>query len=411
MASQLIKKVTILDLQSPFHEKVVDILIEDGIIKKIAKKIEDSDAAILDGINKFISQGWISLMTDFAEPGYEHRENIQSGLDAAQNGGFAQVVLVPNTNPSISNKSTLKSVLENAKGHKIKLHAMGSISQNIDGKALAEMQEMHEAGALAFTDGWKPLEHAGLMQKALEYVKSFDGLIVELPLLSSLTDGLMNESEYSVKFGLPGIPNIAESLMVNRDIELARYTNSRIHLTGITTAESLQLIKNAKKSGVKVTCSVTPFHLLFTEKKLESYNSLFKVYPPLRSEKDRKALIKALEDGTIDCIAIHHKPHNWDEKEVEFEYAKSGMASLETAWPMLLQAAPHLEMKKWTDLLYNNAAEIFRIKATTIEEGARLPLTLFDTSTEWILTQEKTKSKAYNIPLLNTTLKGKATVI
>ncbi len=411
MASQLIKKVTILDPTSPFHEKVVDVLIENGIVKNIDKKIENTAATVVEGKGKYLSPSWIGFMVDFADPGHEYRENIQSGLDAAQNGGFGQVVLVPNTQPTISNKSTLKAVMDNGKGHKVRLNVMGSISQNIEGKALAEMQDMHEAGAIAFSDGWKPLEHAGLMQKALEYVKTFDGVIVQLPLMPSLSDGLMNESEYSVKFGMPGIPNIAESLMVNRDIELAKYTNSKVHLSGITTAESVQLIKNAKKAGVKVSCSVTPYHLLFTEKDLEHYDSLYKVYPPLRGENDRKALLKALEEGTIDCVAIHHKPHNWDEKEVEFEYAKSGMATLETAWPMLLQAAPKVSALQWSALLSSNIAKIFNINIGTIQVGASANFTLFDFDSTWTLERNQANSKAYNIPLLHKKLQGKAKVI
>lgn len=411
MSSMLIKNVSIADPDSGFNGKVLDIYIEKGIIKKIGKQLKEKALQVIEAKGKYLSPSWISLMADFAEPGYEHRETIDSGLNAAANGGFGQVILVPNTDPGIANKSTVEFVQQRAAGHKVRLNVLGAISQKLEGKNLAEMMEMYHAGAKAFSDGWKPVQNAGLLQKALEYVKAFDGLVVQLPLMASLADGLMNEGENSVKFGMPGIPNIAESLFVHRDIELARYTGSKLHISGITTADSLALVKKAKKEGVQVSCSVTPYHLLFTDAELISYNSLFKVDPPLRTEKDRKALIKALEDGTIDCIAIHHKPQDWDAKVKEFEYATSGMAAMELAWPMLLKAAPNVSAERWADLCSNNIARIFKLDKVTVEEGAVANFTLFDTTTTWTLNKEAAQSMAYNIPLLGTELKGKAVLI
>lgn len=411
MSSMLIKNVSIADTASGFNGKVLDIYIEKGIIKKIGKNLKEKPQQVIEAKGKYLSPGWISLMADFAEPGYEHRETIDSGLNAAANGGFAQVILVPNTDPCIANKSTVEFVQQRAAGHKVRLNVLGAVSQKLEGKNLAEMMEMYYAGAKAFSDGWKPVQNAGLLQKALEYVKAFDGLVVQLPLMASLADGLMNEGENSVKFGMPGIPNIAESLFVHRDIELARYTGSKLHISGITTADSLALIKKAKKDGVQVTCSVTPYHLLFTDAELVSYNSLFKVDPPLRTEKDRKALIKALEDGTIDCIAVHHKPQDWDAKVKEFEYATSGMAAMEVAWPMLLKAAPNVSPERWADLCSNNIARIFKLDTATVAEGAAAHFTLFDTTTSWTLQTEDAKSMAYNIPLSGTQLEGKAVLI
>lgn len=411
MSSMLIKNVSIADPDSGFNGKVLDIYIEKGIIKKIGKNLKEKPEQVIEAKGKYLSPGWISLMCDFAEPGYEHRETIDSGLNAAANGGFSQVILVPNTDPCISNKSTVEFVQQRAAGHKVRLNVLGAVSQKLEGKNLAEMMEMYYAGAKAFSDGWKPVQNAGLLQKALEYVKAFDGLVVQLPLMASLADGLMNEGENSVKFGMPGIPNIAESLLVHRDIELTRYTGSKLHISGITMAESLALIKKAKKEGVQVTCSVTPYHLLFTDAELVSYNSLFKVDPPLRTEKDRKALLKALEDGTIDCIAVHHKPQDWDAKVKEFEYATSGMAAMELAWPMLLEAAPNVSAERWADLCSNNIARIFKLDKAILQEGAAANFTLFDTTTTWALNREAAQSMAYNIPLLGTELKGKAVLI
>ncbi|MNS11868.1 Dihydroorotase [compost metagenome] len=411
MSSVLIKNIQVADATSAHNGKTVDILIEKGQVTQIGKSLKVTAKQTIEGKGRFIAPGWISLMTDFAEPGYEHKETIESGLNAAAQGGFTQVIVVPNTNPALATKSSVSFVQQSAKGHRVQLKVMGAVSQQLEGKNLAEMLEMYHGGAIAFTDGWKPLQHAGLMQKALEYVKAFNGTVVQIPVMAELSDGLMNEGPNSVQLGMPGIPVIAETLLVNRDIELARYTGSKLHLSGVSTAESLNLIKKAKKDGVAVTCSVTPYHLLFTDDSLSTYNSLYKVNPPLRSEKDRKALIKALEDGTIDAIATHHKPQDWDSKVKEFEYTQSGMATLESCWPMLRKAAPHVTAERWAALLSQNIATIFGLETATVAEGSVADFTLFDYDTEWMLTPENKASLAFNTPLLNETLTGKAQIL
>lgn len=411
MSSVLIKNIQVADATSAHNGKKVDIFIEKGIVSQIGKSLSVPAKDIIEGKGRYIAPGWISLMTDFAEPGYEHRETIESGLRAAANGGFTQVIVLPNTQPALATKSVVEFVQQKAKGQPVGIHVLGAVSQNIEGKNLAEMLEMYHAGAIAFSDGWKPIQNAGLMQKALEYVKAFDGTVVQIPVLADLSDGLMNEGPNSVKFGMPGIPVIAETLMVNRDIELAKYTKSKVHLSGISTAESLALIKKAKKEGVQVSCSVSPYHLLYTDDSLSTYDSLYKVNPPLRTEKDRKALIKGLEDGTIDAIATHHKPQDWDAKVKEFEYTQSGMATLESCWPMLVKAAPNLPAERWAALLSQNIANIFGLPSTSVSEGAKADFTLFDYQTEWTLTAANKASLAYNIPLLNETLQGKAHIL
>lgn len=411
MSSILIKNVSIADAGSAHNGKVLDVLIENGSIRQLGVDLSSDTAQVISGKGKYISPGWISLMTDFAEPGYEQKETIQSGLSAAAHGGFAEVVLVPNTNPAIANRSVAEFVQKAALGHRVGLKVMGAISQKLEGKALAEMLEMYHGGAVAFTDGWKPVQNACLLQKALEYVKAFDGVIVQVPVMASLADGLMNEGEISVRLGMPGIPNIAETLMIHRDIELARYTDSHLHISGVSTAEGLAMIKAAKADGLKVSCSVTPYHLLFTDDALSQYDSLYKVNPPLRTEADRQALLAGLADGTIDCIAVHHRPQDWDAKTKEFEYAESGMATMEVVWPMLLKAAPGIDATRWADLLSNNIARIFGWKPKGIEEGTTASFTLYDMNTEWTLTQAEARSLAFNIPLLNASLVGKSVLI
>jgi len=268
--------------------------------------------------------------------------------------------------------------------------------------------DMQHEGAVAFSDGWLPLQNAGLMVKALEYVKAFNGIIIQIPIHASLAEGgLMNEGENSVRLGINGIPNIAESLMVQRDIELVRYTQSRIHFSGISTPASINLIKAAKKEGLDVTCSVTPYHLLFTDAMLKQYESVYKVEPPLRTEAERKILVKALLDGTIDCISTHHRPQDWDAKVSEFEYAQPGMIGQETCLPMLLAAAPEIKTERLVELLSSNPRKIFGLEEAKIEVGAKANVTIFDCNSTWTYTKDSKASLGMNSPFIGKELKGK----
>jgi dihydroorotase len=410
--STLIKNVVIADAQSVYNGKKVDVFIQKGTITAIGKNLNEKASRIIDNKDSYMGPGWVDMMADYCDPGYEHKEDITTGLEAAAAGGFSDVCIVPNTQPTLFTKSNIEYVLQKSKGNKVDLHPLAAVTHQVEGKNLAEMMDMHHAGAVAFTDGWQPIQNAGLMLKALEYVKAFGGTIIQIPVMASLSSGgLMNEGKMSMQLGMSGIPNIAESLLIQRDIELARYTQSKIHFAGITTPESIALIKNAKKEGLAVTCSVTPYHLLYSDENLQSYNSFYKVAPPLRTEAERKILIKALTDGIIDVVATHHQPQDWDGKFTEFEYAKYGIISQETCWPMLLRAAPKMSMEQWTQVLSTKPREILGLAPITVQEGAPAKFTLFDTHTEWIYTAQHKKSKAINSTELNIPLIGKAHLI
>ncbi len=406
--SLLIKNATILDPQSPLNGKQSDVFIRKGTIAAIGKKLTDKAEKVIEGRELYVSTGWVDVLADYCDPGYEQKETISTGLKAAAAGGFTDVLIVPNTHPVIGTKSVLEYVQHKGSGHKAALHVLGAVSKNTEGKELAEMMDMHHSGAVAFSDGWLPVQNAGLMQKALEYVRAFNGIIVQLPVQASLAaGGLMHEGENSVRLGMPGIPGIAESLIVHRDIELVRYTGSRIHFSGVSTTESLSLIKAAKKDGLDVTCSVTPYHLLFTDSQLKGYDSVYKVEPPLRTETERKALVKALTDGTIDCIATHHRPQEWDAKAKEFEYALPGMIGQETCLAMLLEAAPKVEAAKWVELLSTNARKIFGLPGSRIAEGAPANITIFDMAATWAYNTASKQSTGVNSPWIDKELKGK----
>lgn len=397
----LIKQAKIIQAASPLHNQVMDILMEDNTIVSIAKQIDEAGAEkIISEKELIFSPGWVDLMADYAEPGYEYKEGIKNGLGVAAKGGFTDVVIVPNTQPSISNKAAVQFALQQAQGAPAKLHVLGSISNNIEGKDLAEMLDMHEQGAVGFTDGWKPLQNAALMLKALEYVKAFKGILVQIPMDSTIaSNGLMHEGVHSTQLGMAGIPTIAETILLQRDIDLLRYTQSRLHISGVSCAASIAIIKQAKAAGLAITCDTTPYHLLFTDSALTSYNSLYKVMPPLRSEEDRQALIAALKDGTIDCIASHHRPQDWDAKQKEFEYASYGMAVQEYSFAALYaEFEKELSIERWMDLFANNARCIFNLPYQIIQEGASGNFSVVSLQHPNKLQIENGQSKSNNMP-------------
>jgi dihydroorotase len=399
----LIKNATILSPTSKHHRKKKDILIEDGIIISIQTAIKVKADKVIEGKNILASDGFVDTFSNFCEPGFEHKEDLLSGTLSAMRGGYTDVFLIPNTKPSLSSKTTVEFVKNTQ--YIVNLHPIGSISKNIEGKDLAEMQDMHESGAIAFSDGLQPIQHSGLLLKALQYVKAFDSIIIQLPEDKNIAPyGLMNEGETSVQLGLQGKPTIAEQVMVARDIELVNYTKSKLHFTGITCNESLQLIKKAKKDNPNISCSVSPFHLMYTDEELKTYNSLYKFSNPLRTEKDRKQLLKALEDGTIDCVASHHLPQDSDAKEVEFEYAQEGCISLQTCFSMLVKLG--VSTDTIVHILSTRARQLFNLPST-IEENQSACITLFTMEGETTFTEQTLKSKSKNTPLLNATLPGK----
>lgn len=405
----LIRQARVLDKNSDFHNKIVDILVADGIIKDIAEAIDAKADKVIEGKGLCVSAGWVDILADYAEPGYEHRETIDSGLKAAAAGGFTDVLLAPNTQPTVSSKSVIEYVQNRAAGHATKLRPLGSISHNIEGNVLAEMMDMRSQGAVAFTDGWKPVQNPNLMLKALEYVKAFNGLLMQIPVDASLSsNGLMHEGPVSTNLGMPGIPSLAETLVIHRDIELLRYTNSRLHLTGISSAEGVDMIRRAKADGLSITCSVTPYHLVLTDEALKTYNSAYKVSPPLRSEADRQALIAGLKDGTIDCIASHHRPQDWDAKEKEFDYAAYGMNIQQIAFNIALQA---LDAETLVNALSANPRKIFGLPDTSVRKDAVAELTIFTTEGSHQLKKEELQSIGYNNPFVGQELAGSVLAI
>jgi dihydroorotase len=403
----LICGAKVIDESSPYHLQTVDVFIENGVVQSIGQSLKVNAETVINHPNLCISVGWVDMFADYCEPGFEHKETIKSGLASAAAGGFTSVMLVPNTNPTTSSKSVVQYLIQQAEGSPISVHPIGSISKNIEGKNLAEMLDMNTNGAIAFSDGWKPIQNTSLMLKALEYVKSFDGILIQLPMDENLSlGGLMHEGEGSTQMGMPGIPVIAETLHLHRDIELLRYTNSRLHITGVAAAESVELIRRAKADGLNITCSVTPYHLALNDEVLRSYDSVYKVMPPIRSEKDRLALIEGLKDGTIDCITSHHRPQEWDAKAKEFEYAEDGMNVQELSFAIANDICKNdLKIEQMINALAQKPSAIFGLKRDGVKEGASADFTLFSTSESTQLNEMK--SRVCNNPFLGKSLLGK----
>jgi dihydroorotase len=401
----LIKSATILDPGSPFHQQVADILIENGVITRIADDIE-TDAELIEGEGKYVSPGFFDLNCNIGELGLETKEDMQSGTRAAAAGGFTGVALMPNTIPPVHSKAEIEYLLNRSKGNLVDVYPLGTISHKRDGKDLAEMYDMYLSGAKAFTDGNRPVQDAGLMERALLYAQGFDAMIFSYPEDTAIAGkAKVNEGEISTLLGMKGIPSLAEELMIARDLYLAEYTVSKIHFSTVSTARSVELIREAKRKGLEVTCDVAAHHLVLTDEALLGFDSMYKVKPPLRTKDDVSALIKGLKDGTIDAIVSQHTPHEVEFKDVEFEVAEYGIVGLQTALSLALKTGLPVELL--VEKLAINPREILGVAVPVIAEGEKANLVLFDTEAEWEYNSKSNLSKSVNSPYIGQNLKGK----
>ncbi len=401
----LIKSCKIIDSKSSFHLKTVDVLIKNGSIAQISESINGDDVKVIYGEGKYLAPGFFDMNVSFGEPGLETKEDFTTGSKAAIAGGFTGLALMPHNEPTTDSKSQVEFLVNKAKGNLVDIYPYGCVSQKRQGIDLAEMFDMHNSGAIAFTDGDRPVQDAGLMERAMLYAKGFDALVLSYPEDASIAGkAKMNEGAMSTLLGMKGIPNLAEELMIVRDLYLADYADARVHFSTISTAHAVELIRDAKKKGLKVTCDVAAHHLLLTDELVAGFDSNYKVKPPLRTKNDVNALRKGIKDGIIDAIVSQHKPQEIEFKEVEFEIAKNGMIGLQTLLPTLFEAG--LKVEDIVEKLSVAPRRILGFPDVEIQEGKAANVVLFDES-EWTYTEKNNLSKSINTPFLNQKLKGK----
>ena len=402
----LLKSAKIIDTNNEaLHLKTRDIHIKNGIIVKIAAKIEpESKTQVVKHKNLHVSIGWFDSSVSFGEPGYEERETIENGLQTAALSGFTDVILNPSTHPCPDSSSDIVYLKSAAAGLATNLYPLGNLTMKADGIDLAELYDMKNAGAVGYYDYKLPMTNANLLKVALQYVQNFDGLVYSFPLDTKIAGkGIVNEGEVSTKLGLKGIPTLAEELQIARDLFILEYTGGKLHIPTISTANSVKLIADAKKKGLNVSCSVAIHNLIYTDSVLEEFDSIYKVMPPLRSQKDNKALLKGLKDGTIDFVTSNHTPMNIEEKRVEFDNASNGTIGLESAFGSLNQL---LDIETVITLL-SKGRERYGLKSPEIKEGEAACLTLFNPDETYIFTDEHIKSTSKNSMFIGAELKGK----
>jgi len=403
----LLRSARIIDKNSRYHNQVTDILIQNGIIVKIGKKLElPKNCKEIELDNLHVSNGWFDSSVSLGEPGYEERETLVHGLQVAAKSGFTKIALNPNTNPFIDNKSAVEFLIQKSTDSAVSLYPIANLTQNAAGKEMAELYDMQNSGAIAFGDYSRPVNNVNLLKIALLYAQNFEGLVLSFPQDESIgTHGLVNESENTTRLGLNSIPNLSEELQVSRDLSVLEYTGGKLHIPTISTSKSVQLIKDAKKKGLDVTCSVSAHHIYLTDAEIKSFDTNYKVSPPLRSEKDIKSMIKGINDGTIDMIVSDHNPIDIENKNVEFENGINGTIGLESLFGSI---GKKLDLDQVIVCLTENPCKRFNLPISIIDEGKKADLTLFDPALEYIFKNEHILSKSKNSAFLGKGLKGKA---
>lgn len=401
----LLKSVTIVSPGSPLHGTQRDILIENGEIRDIKANIKAGDAETIRIPGLCVSPGWVDLCADFRDPGEEYKEGLTNGLDAAARGGFTHVVTMPGTTPAIDHRSKVEYLLARSANHAVRVLPAATLSEKRAGQQLAELYDMQQAGAVLFTDD-QPVERAELMRRALEYSTSLGALIGAFPCDNDLLGkGMMHEGLTSTGNGLKGIPEMVETIRLQRDLELLRYTGGRMHIAAVSTAESVKLIRQAKKDGLQVSCAVSANHLFFNDQHLEGFDANLKVLPPFRDESDRKALIRAVNDGTIDAICSDHRPEDIEHKDREFVRASFGIGAIEQCFSAALAAG--ITPERFVERTAIGPREVLGLAPVAIEKGAQADLTLFTSHDEHVIAKTDNVSKAWNNPYVGRTLPGK----
>ena len=406
--SLLLQNVQIIDKSSIAHKKQVHLLIENGKLVEIDTSRKISKANVVhDFEGAFVSKGWVDLNAHFNDPGYEYREDIMSGSMSAVKGGFTEVCLISETLPSVTSKSDVNYLIKRAPSS-VNIHPIAALSEDLKGQNLTEMLDLHDAGAVAFSDGDRPIWNAELLLKALHYTHDIGVPIVQNARDINISANThMHEGKASTLLGLRGEPSMSEELMIQRDLEILKYSGGRIHFTKVSSSKGVELIRQAKEAGLRVTCDVAIHHLLFTDEYVTDFDTNYKSLPPFRSELDRLALVEGVLDGTIDAICSNHRPLDQESKKLEFDLADPGSISLQTLYSALLGVTPEIPMDIMVERITEGPKKVMHLTSSSFEKGEVANFTLFDPHGSTILNESTNASKSDNSPFWNKELKGK----
>ncbi len=407
----LIQSAKIISKGSPHHLKKRNVLINSGRIAEIGDKNYQADK-VIDAEGMVLSAGWMDLSAYCGDPGLEHKEDLVSISKAAAAGGFTEIVLLPNTQPTVQSKNEVSYITQNNASRLVQLHPMAAVTKSCKGEELTEMIDLHEAGAIAFSDGLKSIWHTDLFLKALQYLQKFNGVLIDHPEDKWLSlFGQMHEGITSTALGLKGIPRIAEEVAVRKNLELLEYAGGRLHIAHISTARSVEMIRTAKKKGLQVTCDITGYQALLDDSSLNDFDTNYKLSPPLREKSDNDALIKGLKEGVIDILTTGHLPQDDESKLLEFDQADVGMINLQTFASQIASLSKSVEMEALIEKVTSAPRALLNMEVPKIEEEAKANLTLFDPNAEWTFTAKSNLSKSKNSPWLEKELKGRAVAV
>lgn len=410
----LIRSVRVIDKKSAFNGQVKDILIAGGKIEEIGDGLEADGAEVVEAGGLSVSAGWLDMRVQSRDPGFEHKEDLKSVREAAARGGFTEIVLLPNTQPVVDSKDTLNYIRHSGTGGLVILRPAAAVTRKTEGVDFTEMMDLHEAGAVAFTDGEHPVQNADLLLKTILYLRPLNALLMNRPEDRQLTlYGQMHEGVTSTLIGMKGMPSLAEEMMLIRDLKLLEYALEQntydtaapvLHISLVSTTQAVALIREAKAKGLPVSCDVAAHQLAFEDKDLLDFDTNLKVNPPFRSVAELEAIRGGLADGTIDAIVSDHNPQDEESKNLEFDHADFGITGLETAFSLALMHSK-LSVEDIVEKLTAAPRRILRLPEVTLEEGAEANLTFFEPDAEWVFNKSYSKSK--NTPFLGQTLKGK----
>lgn len=404
----LIRSAQILSPQSPFHKKIKNVLLQNGRIEEIGDKNYTADK-VIEAEGMILSPGWFDLGTCVGDPGHENREDLSSLAKAAAAGGFTEVAVLPNTQPTVQTKNEVSYITGNNESRLVQIHALAAVTKNCKGEELTEMIDLHEAGAIAFTDGLKPVWHTDIFLKSLQYLQKFDGLLIDHPEDIWLNlFGQMHEGPNSTMLGLKGMPRIAEEVAVSRNLKLLDYAGGRLHFSKLSTAKAIDLVRTAKKKGMKISCDIASYQPLLNDEVLSDFDTNYKVNPPLREKADQDALMKGLKDGTIDVIVSNHIPLDDESKFLEFDLSDFGMINLQTFASHIASLSSSVDMELLIEKITDAPRRLLNLEPVTIDIGMKANLTLFDPTREWTFSSDNNASKSKNSPWLGKTLIGKA---